>query len=350
MDTAHEPAEQHGEPRPRSGERPTLRDVAHVAGVSFKTVSRVVNDEPGVRPETAARVMAAIAELGFRPNVIASDFARGVSRTHIGVVIDDISNPFWARLTRAVEDVAVASGRQVVIASSDFQPEREHRVIDSLVAQRLGGLLIVPVGRDHAYLAREMELGTAIVFLDRPQGGLDADTVLLDDHGGARTATSHLLGRGHRRIAFLAQSMRIYTMTERFRGYADALEDAGISPDPDLERHAETTEEAHAATLELLASGDPPTAIFCANNRMSVGAIGALAAAGRRIAIVGFDDLELASSLAIPLTVVRTDASELGRTGARLLLRRMEGWSATPQRIVLPTTLVERGSGEISPT
>jgi len=335
--------------RSEGGDRPTVRDVAAVAGVSFKTVSRVINGEPSVRPETAARVMAAVRELGFRPNVIAADFARGGSRNHIGLVIDDVSNPFWAKLTRAAEDVLVATGCQVMVASSDFEPDREHRIIDSLVAQRLGGLLIVPVGKDHSYLAREMELGTAIVFLDRPPGALKADIVMLDDYGGARAAIEHLIAHGHRRIAVLAQSMRIYTMTERYRGYRDALAAAGVSFDAMLERHAETVDEARVETLGLLASGAPPTALFCANNRMSVGAVSALGANGRRIAVVGFDDLELAEALATPLTVVRADAGELGRAGAELLLKRKRGWSEQPQRIILPTTLVTRGSGEISP-
>jgi LacI family transcriptional regulator len=336
--------------RSEGGDRPTVRDVAAVAGVSFKTVSRVINGEPSVRPETAARVMAAVRELRFRPNVIAADFARGGSRNHIGLIIDDVSNPFWARLTRAIEDVVTADGLRVIIASSDFDPEREHHIIDGLVAQRLGGLLIVPVGGDHSYLAREMELGTAIVFLDRPQTNLEADNVTLDDYGGARAAAEHLLAHGHRHIGVLMQSMRIYTMTERHRGFTDALRDAAVDIDADLTRQVETVEEARTATAELLAGETPPTALFCANNRMSVGAVSALGADGGRIAVVGFDDLELAEALATPLTVVRTDGAELGKAGAELLVRRMRGWSDEPQRIILPTTLIARGSGEISPS
>ncbi len=338
-----------GKERAAVRDRPTVRDVAKVAGVSFKTVSRVINGESGVRPETAERVMAAVRDLGFRRNVIAADFARGGSRNQIGLVIDDISNPFWARLTRAIEDVAVANGRQVIIASSDFEPPREHRIIESLIAQRLGGLLIVPVGRDHSYLAREMELGTAIVFIDRPQGHLAADSITFDDYGGARAAVEHLVAHGHRRIAMLAQSLAIYTMTERFRGYRDALAAADIPFDPRLEAHVDTAEGARTATLGLLSTDHAPTALFCANNRMTVGAVGALGAAQRRVALVGFDDIELADALAMPLTVVRADAAELGAIGADLLLRRMAGWEAPPQKTVLPTTLVQRGSGEISP-
>ena len=316
---------------------------------SLKTVSRVVNGEPGVRPDTAERVMAAVRELGFRRNVIAADFARGGSRRDIGLVIDDVSNPFWAKATRAIEDLVAANGRHVITASSDFQPEREHEIIDSLMGHRLDGLIIVPVGRDHSYLAREMELGTAIVFLDRPQRRLAADTVTLDDAGGARTAVTHLVEHGHRRIALIAQPLDLYTMAERHRGYREGLAAAGIEADPELEAQAETVDEAREAARTLLLRDDPPTAIFCANNRMSVGAITAERASGQRVAMVGFDDLELAEALAVPLTVVRTDAAELGRAGAQLLLRRMDGWEEPPQRITLPTALVARGSGEIAP-
>ena len=329
--------------------RPTMSDVAALAGVSLKTVSRVINAEPSVRPETAERVMAAVRQLGFRRNVVAADFARGASRREIGLVIDDMSNPFWAQAARAIEDVVAVTDRHVMTASSDFRPEREHEIIDSFVGHRLGGLIIVPVGRDHSYLAGELQLGTAIVFMDRPQWNLDADTVLTDDYGGARSAVEHLLAHGHRRIALVAQPLRIYTMIERHRAYRDALADAGLPQDPALERLAESLDDAQAAVRELLVLPDPPTAIFSANNRVSVGVIRGLGDDRHRVAMVGFDDVELADALDVPLTVVRTDAAALGRIGAELLLRRMGGWTGEPQSITLPTALVTRGSGEIAP-
>jgi LacI family transcriptional regulator len=194
-----------------------------------------------------------------------------------------------------------------------------------------------------------MDLGTAIVFLDRPQRNLAADSIVLDDYGGARAAVDHLVAHGHRRIALVTQSLRIYTMTERHRGYREALAVAGLEPDTGLEVCAETADEARARILSLLDAPEPPTAIFCGNNRMTVGAIGAIGEDRARIAVIGFDDLELAEALAMPLTVVCADAAELGGAGAELLLRRMGGWDGAPQAIVLPTTLVARGSGEIPP-
>jgi LacI family transcriptional regulator len=336
--------------RASSDGRPTVRDVAAVAGVSFKTVARVINGEPGVRPDTAERVMTAVRQLGFRRNVIAASLKRGVSQDTVGLVIDDVSNPFFAALTRAIEDVTRTRGIQLIIASSDRDAERERAVIDSLVAQRVGGLLVVPIGRDHRYLAREMRRGTAVVFLDRPQGHLRADTITLEDFEGSRRAVRHLLAHGHKRIAVLSQSLEIRTMAERLRGYRAALTEAGLAIPEALVRHGlEHVEDAIAAATELLEGPDSPTAFFGGNNQMTVGIVKAMASRGRWMAVVGFDDFELAEALATPVTVVRPDVRELGRLGAELLLRRMDGWTGQTQKIVLPIELVPRGSGELWP-
>jgi LacI family transcriptional regulator len=336
--------------RARIAGRPTVRDVALVAGVSFKTVARVINGEPGVRPATAERVTAAVRQLGFRRNVIAASLKRGVSQDTIGLVIDDVSNPFFATLTRSIEDVAWARGIQLIIASSDHDPGRERAIIDSLVAQRVGGLLVVPVGRDHRYLAREMRMGTAVVFLDRPQGHLRADTLVVQNHEGARMAVRHLITHGHERVAVLAQSPSIYTMAERLRGYRAALAEAGLTPTESLLRYpVADVENARAAAADLLGSRAAPTAFFGSNNQMTVGIVKAVSAQGQRIAIVGFDDFELAEALSPPISVVRPDVRELGRLGCELLLQRMDGWTGTPQKIVLPVELVPRGSGELRP-
>jgi LacI family transcriptional regulator len=337
-------------PEAVAGGRPTVRDVAEVAGVSFKTVARVINGEPGVRPATAERVMAAVRQLGFRRNVIAANLKMGMRRDTIGLVIDDVSNPFFATLCRAIEDVTWTRRIQVIIASSDRDPGRERAVIDSLVAQRVGGLIVVPVGRDHRYLAREMRLGTAVVFLDRPQGHLRADTITVQSFEGSRLAVRHLIAHGHERIAFVGHALAVYTMNERLRGYQAALAEAGLRLDERLVHHdAGDVESARKDSAALLAGDKPPTAFFGANNQMTVGIVEAMTAMGRRVAIVGFDDFELAGSLALPVTVVRPDVRELGRLGAELLLRRMDGWAGEPQRMELPVELVERGSGEIHP-
>jgi LacI family transcriptional regulator len=322
--------------------------VAAEAHVSFKTVARVVNGEPGVRPETAARVMEAVRRLGFQPNQLASSLKRGVSKSTVGLLIEDVANPFFARLARVVEEVTRARDMLLVIASSDEDPVRERQVLDSLVRRRVNGLLVVPAGRDHRYLAREMDLGVAVVFLDRPPGRLRADTVLGDDRAGARAGVEHLVTNGHRRIAAIGDSLEVYTMRERQAGYREALDVAGLPLDPALERFdCHDTTDAEETVRQLLAMPDPPTAVFGCNNRAGVGAVQALVRTEARVALVNFDDFELAGSLATPVTVVQRDNDLLGRTAAELLLRRMDGWKGPVQRIVVPARLVVRGSGEL---
>ena len=325
-------------------DRPTMSDVAAVAGVSLKTVSRVVNDEPGVNATTAARVRAAIAQLGFRRNYVARALRRGQRFRMFGLVIEDVRNPFYAAIARGVEDVTRAGGQLLITGSSDEDPDRERELALLLCERRVDGLLIVPAGEDHHYLIPELQAGMQAVFIDRPPGNIAADAVLLDNAGGARAATEHLLQRGHRRIAMAVDEMAIFTQRERWRGFCDALVDAGLSIDDTLVRfgiHDAATAELVAG--ELLSLANPPTAIFAANNRITTGVLRALAADGTDVEVVGFDDLELAELLARPPSTVSYDAADLGREAARLLLARLEGDARPPQRVILPTDFVVRG-------
>jgi LacI family transcriptional regulator len=325
-----------------------MEDVAEAARVSLKTVSRVVNDEPGVTPDTAERVRRAIAELGFRRNDMARALRQGrVSRT-LGLVIGDVANPFYSAIARGVEEETRGRGFLVIAGSSDDDPERERMLLHLLCERRVDGLAVVPSGEDHRYLLDELAHGTRIVFIDRLPGRIDADAILLDNVGGARRAVEHLVAHGHRRIAIAADAPTISTAAERYRGYREALAAAGIAVDEDLVRlGAHDAAVAEAATRDLLALPEPPTALFTGNNRITAGAVRALAGDGR-VALVGFDDLELADLLRPPVTSISYDAAELGRRAARLLWERMSGDTSAPQRIVLSTTLVARGSGELA--
>jgi LacI family transcriptional regulator len=326
-------------------------DVARLAGVSLKTVSRVVNHEAGVRPQTEARVRGAVEALGYRANDIARNLRRGRPSATIGLVIEDVRNPFYSAVARAVEQVARDHGYVVVIANSDEDAAAERKAAASLLERRVGGLLIVPAGRDHAYLRNEVRLGTPVVFVDRPADSIAADEVLLDNAGGARQAAEHLLTRGHRRIAVVADSPDIVTIAERLSGYRRTVEAAGLLVDETLIRTGlHDVRDAEAATVDLLGLPDPPTAIFATNNRGCVGALRALharSAERSRPALVGFDDFELADLLQV--TVVRHDPHEMGRQAADLLFARLSGDESPPQRIVLPTELVVRASQETSP-
>ena len=331
--------------------RPTMRDVAQRAGVSLKTVSRVVNGEDGVRPDTTEKVNAAISALGFRRNDIARALRGGKRTRSLGLVIKDVANPFYSLIARGVEEVARTNDLLVISGCSDEDPERERHLIRSLCERRVDGLLVVPSGSDHRYLISEINMGTPAVFIDRPpEDALKADVVLIDNAGGAHAAVTHLIEHGHRRIACLVDLPGIFTARERRRGYDEALREHDVPVDESLIRVGQhDVAGAESAMAELLALGDPPTAVFTGNNRLTVGALRAIQAAGAGTALVGFDDLELADMLATPVTVVAHYPAEMGRRAAGLLCRRMAGEELPPQRVVLPTHLIVRGSGELPP-
>jgi LacI family transcriptional regulator len=332
----------------RKVRRATMNDVARLAGVSIKTVSRVVNDEPGVHPATAERVLAAIDQLGFRRNLSARNLRRGSSTGTIGLVLEDVANPFYSGVTRAVEEISRLRGRQVITGSSDEDPARERELALEFCSRRVDGLLIVPAGLQHGYLVPEMRAGTPVVFLDRPAGDVVADTVLVDNIGGTIEAVSHLAAHGHRRIAFLGDAPDIFTANERLRGYREGCVRSGVGYQEDLVVMGPHDERSIAAALHRLGGyREPPTALVTGNNRITVYVLRALAGTVDRPALVGFDDFELADLLSPPVTVIAHDASALGKAAGDLLFARLDGDSSPPRRVVLPVRLVPRGSGEV---
>ena len=330
-----------------------MREVAALAGVSLKTVSRVINAEPGVSPELAARVGAAIQRLDYRHNLWASSLRRsnGKSAT-IGLILEDIGNPFSATLHRAIEDVAVKRGVLVLAGSLEEDEARERELVSAFASRRVDGLVIMPASHDHSYLLNERKAGTAIVFVDRPPAFLDADTVLTDNLGGARRSIRHLLDHGHQRIACLVDLQSIMTAAHRYQGYREELEAQNLTLDPDLVRlDLRGIEHAEAAVTELLAQRPAPTAIFAAQNLLTIGACRALRRLGlhHQVALVGFDDILLADLLDPGITVMAQDPAAMGRTAAELLFRRLDGDQTPMVHQVIPTRLIERGSGEIGP-
>jgi LacI family transcriptional regulator len=336
----------------RVGRRPTMKEVAAVAGVSLSTVSRVVNGEE-VRADLTARVQDAVEMLGYRRDHTASTLRRAdrMSAT-IGLIIDDVGNPFFSVIHRGVEEVAREHGVLVFVGSSDEDPVREHELADAFGARGVDGLILVPSGTDQSYLQRERRAGTGIVFVDRPPRLFDADAVLSDNAAGARLAVAHLVAAGHRRIAFLGDRPEIYTAAERLRGYREAIAAAGLPYDERIVMgEILSTTGGYAAARELWSAPEPPTALFSSQNLITIGAVRALAELGLhgRVALVGFDDVPLSDAVRPGLTVVAQDPAALGRTAAERLFARLDGETSPAREVVLPVSLIERGSGEIAP-
>lgn len=338
---------------PADGRRPTMRDVAARAQVSFKTVSRVVNEEGGVSPLLVQRVRRAIDELDFRPNAGARILRRSDRRTaSIGLLLEDVANPFSAAVQRAVEDEAVPRGVVVFSASLDEDPSRERALAKEFGARNVDGLMLAPAGEDQSHLAAELRAGTSIVCVDREAHNLPVDSVITTNAIGAAEGVRHLARAGHRRIAFLGDQRTIATARQRFVGYADALRALGRPVDPALVVHdIHDPGDADGAVISLLGRPDPPTAFFTAQNLVTIGAVRALRRLGREhaVALVGFDDFLLADLLSPGVSVVAQDPAAIGRIAAGLLFARINGDESPPAVRLVPTTLVRRGSGEIPP-
>ncbi|MBA2444671.1 MAG: LacI family DNA-binding transcriptional regulator [Nocardioidaceae bacterium] len=329
-----------------------MRDVAALAQVSLKTVSRVVNNEPGVSPALAGQVRTALEQLDYRHNLAASNLRRGQHTLSIGVLLQDVANSFSAAILRAVEDVSRIRGVVVFAASLDEEEERERQLVSNLISRQIDGLLLMPATSDHSYLSHEVRTGLSVVVVDRQVIGLRADCVRVDNRSGARVAVEHLLSHGHRRIAFLSDLPSIETAASRQAGYLDALRSGGVKVDPDyLAVGLRGADVATDAVRSMLGLEQPPTAVFSGRNELTMGAARALRQAGlaRSVALVGFDDFTLADSLEPAVTVIQQDVDAEGRLAGQMLLERIAGREGPPREIVLPTTLVPRGSGEIPP-
>jgi LacI family transcriptional regulator len=332
-------------------ERPTMRDVAALAGVGLKTVSRVVNDVPTVAPDLAERVRAAAEKLGYRPNLTASNLRRGDGRTNtVGLLVEDVSNPFSSAIHRAVEDLARKRGVLLLTGSLDEDPARERELAKILIDRRVDGLIIVPAGHDHRYVVAEQQTGTAFVFIDRLPSPLVADAVVTDHRLGSEKGVTHLLRTGRTNICYLGDVLTIPTARERFAGYEDALAAARLSPQTSLVRHGlRTTEQARQAARDLLAAASPPEAIFASQNLVTIGVIEALHELGmhEQVALVGFDDVPLAAALHPGITVIAQNPMDIGRLAAERLFARIDGDRSPPMVHTVPSRLIIRGSGEL---
>jgi LacI family transcriptional regulator len=327
--------------------RPTMSDVAARAGVSLKSVSRVINAEAHVRPELAARVTAAIEELGYRPDRRARDLAASPTPRTIGYLQVDAANPFFAAVYRGLEDALRDEGLLLIAGSTDADPARERRLLETLIEFRVDGFVVAAAEGSDELLGREVAHGTPVVCVDRVLADPACDTVVSSNRDSTRLAVEHLLSRGHERIAFLGGQTEVWTASERLEGYRQAMRRAGR--DVREVTRVDDSERARRATHELLADEHPPTAIFAAQDRISSGAIAGLHDLGRQrdVALFGFDELPFAEQLEPSISVVAQDPYRMGARAGQLLLARLRHPSGSVAFEVIDAPLRHRGSGDI---
>lgn len=314
-------------------------------------MSHVLNRTRFVSDELRERVLTAMGELEYHPNAAARMLSLRRSNA-IGLIVSDIRNPFFASVTRGVEDVAQENGYTVVLCNSDENLVKESACLKTLQSRQVDGVLLASAGAADEQVGRLVHAGYPIVLVDRDLPDLQLPAVLLDNEGAAYSAVCHLIDRGHQRIGMLSGRGSISTTTERVDGYQRALREAGLELDAELVVSGESTSEGGAeATAMLLDLHPPPTAIFSGNNLMSIGALHAIASRGLSVpddvAVVGFDDFPFPWSDAFRphLTTVAQPTYELGRRAAEMLVQLLcEANPSAPQRVVLDGKLVIRES------
>jgi LacI family transcriptional regulator len=334
----------------------TVRDVARRAGVSTSTVSHVLNRTRFVSDDLCDRVLAAMRELEYHPNAAARMLSLRRSNA-LGLIVSDIRNPFFASITRGVEDVAQEHGYTVVLCNSDEDLKRETACLKTLESRQVDGVLLASAGAAYEHVIRLVQAGFPMVLVDRDLPDLGAPAVLLDNEGAAYSAVRHLIERGHQRIGMISGRASISTTTERVAGYQRAVREAGLELDDHLVISGESTSEGGAAaTHALLDMQQPPTAIFSGNNLMSIGALSAIASRNLTVpddvALVGFDDFPFPWSDAFRphLTTVAQPTYELGRRAAETLVHMLNGsQTQAAERTVLEGKLVIRESSGALP-
>ncbi|MET7419076.1 LacI family DNA-binding transcriptional regulator [Dactylosporangium sp. NPDC005555] len=332
--------------------RATMKDVAALAGVGLATVSRVINGV-AVDPHLTGRVLDAARQLGYRRDTAATSLRRADRRTStIGLVLQDVANPFSSALHRAVEDACVRRGLLVLAGSSDEEPERERELLGVLLTRRVDGIVVVPTGAPDGELAAAHRDGTPVVCVDRASPVPGVDTVTADNRGGVAGAVRALHALGHRRIGFVADHTTLWTARERHQGFVEATAELGCRARPEwVGRDVHTAEAARQAVTGMFTTSPAPTALVTAQNWLTVGARRALVGLGlhHAVAHIGFDDFPLADMLDPPVSVIAQDPAEMGRRAALILLARLDGDDGPARAVTLPTRYIARGSGEIPP-
>ncbi len=322
-----------------------MADVAARCGVSIKTVSRVVNGEAGVSDETALRIRQVIVELGFQRHEGASLLRSSRRSETVGLIVEDLANPFYSQLAAGIEREVRLRQHLLVSASSERSSDDESRLVEALLARRVTGLIIVPIGTEPTDALRAACLEVPVVCLDRPVAGLDADAVLSDNEGGMRSAVEHLAAHRHERLAFLGDDASIWTARRRAAAFHEAVASLGL-PGPIHCALGPWTNSSLADRLAGWARGRAPvTAVVTGNNRVTLSVLRAMQDHDLDLGLVGYDDFDLADVVRPPVTVVHQDPVGLGVRAAQQVFSRVSSGRSTPTTVVVPTRLVIRGSG-----
>lgn len=332
--------------------RASMRDVATLAGVSIKTVSRVINDENHVTADTAEKVWNAVRVLRYRPDQQAVGLRRGDKRSRmVGMLLADNPNPFWSEVRWAIERFAVDHDSFVLVSHLDGHEERERRLIEALVRRRVDGLLIATPAPRHTTLIQEQQPDMPVVVVDGLPMLVEADAVMSDVRAGAALGARQLLQHGHHRIAYLGSDSSLHTIRERRRGFCDEIERAGVGAEETVIIEDLDEESAYRRTIELLSRESRPTAILAGQVLVTRGVIKGMRELGlhRETALVSFDDTDMFDLLDPGVTVVAQNPQLIGKTAAERVFRRVEGDTSATEHTLLPMTLIERGSGELRP-
>ena len=333
-------------------QRLTIADVADLAGVSYQTVSRVINNKPDVSSTTRQRVLGIIDETGYRPSYLARGLATARTAT-IGLVVPDISNPYFSDLARGVEQAGQAHGYSVLLCNTDEDPEREIEVLKMLDEKQVDGVIVSGLRQDSVNLQRALSRFRAVVLVNRHLNGKTIPAVIVDDVAGGYLATEHLLKLGRTMIGYVAGPKNAYSGIHRARGYRQALDEAGIVSEAGWVQHcAPTVAGGEEATRILLSDYPDLSALFCYNDLVAVGALRACAALGQRvpedIAIVGYDDIMLAALVSPALTTCRIPRSKMGSQAMTMLLACIDGGGESCGEIVFAPELIVRVSAPAS--
>lgn len=330
----------------QSGKRPTMVDVARAAGVALTTVSRAVNGDPTVGTEIAARVHMAIADSGYQPDERAQQLRRGYSGM-LGAAIRGLAG--GGGIMSEFQRAARERNLMVMSAATEDDVELEQSVVTAMCRRRVDGLLIEPIGNHHGYLSSEIEAGLPVVAVDRPAEGVDVDSVLSDNRGGIESAYRHLVAHGHRRIAYVGDSERIFTGRVRAEAFRACVAASGQRMTGMVHPGEVNSRRIKEAVETVLGGRWPATALISGNEMTTLDLLQHLGVRSHEVAVVAFDDIPTAQLLRPPLTVITQDHQQIARTAFELLMARSDDPHRPTRRIEVPTALVRRGSAEFPP-